>query len=67
MGKTSKNPSKQDNHLKKGLKQARERYEVVEVPYEMLEFWNTTLKYDPDCVDYTYNTIANVDAEKMYY
>ena len=65
MGKTSKNPSKQDP-TKKEMKRARGRYEVVEVPYDMLEFWNTTTKYDPDCVDYTYNKLG-VDAEKMYY
>lgn len=66
MGKTSKNPSKQDP-CKKQMKRARERYEVVEVPYEMLEFWNTTTKYDLLKVDYTNNSFQEVDSQKMYY
>lgn len=68
MGKTSKNPSKQDTN-KKEMKRARGRYEVVEVPYDMLEFWNTTTKYDLIKVDYTtgYRSTDLVDAEKMYY
>jgi hypothetical protein len=66
MGKTSKNPSKQDP-TKKEMKRARERCEVVEVPYDMLEFWNATTKYDLIKVDYSTQSLQTLDVNKMYY
>ncbi len=66
MGKTSKNPSKQDNYLKKSLRDARENAEHVDIPTERLQFWETDLVYDPECVNYDASSEV-VDTDKIYY